>query len=273
MRLHGWKVVYDVHEDVYLDIAQKDYLGKIARRVFPYLFRTIEQAVIHPFGFHVVNAERAYKVRYPQGVEILNYPKQAEKNINNDRDDYNKINLIYTGVLVIDRGAFLFKELLNIDPNIHITVIGKCSHELRQKILNDCKSYKRQLSLFTTPEGMPFDDITTLYERGNWTAGLAVFPDTAFYRDKELTKFFEYIQYSIPVLSSNFPTWSSLIEDQNIGLCIDPKDISGSFPKALTLFRDSKKWCILRDNCKSISKKYSWESQQKKLIYLYKKIC
>lgn len=273
MRLRGWKVIYDVHEDVYLDISQKPYLGKIAQRILPPIFRMTEQTIIKVFKFHLITAEKSYKKRYPKGVEILNYPKQALSDDHNNRQDYQNINLLYTGVLVVDRGAIKFKEILQTSPNITITIVGKCPEQLKQKILEDCAPYRERLTIDTTPEGVSFDKIIKTYQQGNWAAGLAIFPDTEFYRDKELTKFFEYIQYSIPILASNFPTWLTLIEQQNIGLCINPDDIPQTLPSALQVFNDKKKWVQLRDNCRKVATQYSWESQQKKITTLYEKIC
>lgn len=273
MRLRGWKVVYDVHEDVYLDIAQKTYLSKFTRKLLPRTFRIIEQSIIRLFGFHLVIAEKAYKLRYSQGVEILNYPKQTHLRTHNIRHDFEEINLIYTGVLMMDRGAGKFKDILRTNPKITITIIGKCSEPLKQQILSDCAAYTKRITMKTTPDGMAFEEIIHIYQQGNWAAGLAVFPDTAFYRDKELTKFFEYIHYSIPILASNFPTWSSLIQTQKIGLCIDPDNIAETLASELDILLDEAKWTQLRDNCQKVAMQYSWESQQKELIKLYERIC
>lgn len=273
MRLKGWQVIYDVHEDYYLDIAQKPYLGKITQRVLPSVFRLIEQSFIKLFGFHLINAEKAYKLRYPKGVEILNYPKYTGKITYNQRNNYQKINLIYTGVMMINRGALKFKEILQTDPDIHITFVGKCADPLKQQILDDCSPYSERLKINATPEGVAFDQILSAYKQENWAAGLAVFPDTEFLRDKELTKFFEYIQYSIPILASDFPTWSSLIEGNRIGLCIDSDDIAGTLPKALKILRDNTKWEKIRRNCQQACQHYTWQSQQENLIQFYKKIC
>ncbi|MCE7896768.1 MAG: glycosyl transferase, partial [Gammaproteobacteria bacterium PRO8] len=52
---------------------------------------------------------------------------------------------------------------------------------------------------------MPFSEITKAYLEGGWRWGLALFPDTPHYRDKELTKFFEYMSFRIPIICSDFP--------------------------------------------------------------------
>ena len=46
-----------------------------------------------------------------------------------------------------------------------------------------------------------------------WTAGIAIFPFTEHYYEKELTKFFEYMVAGLPVVLSHFPTWRALVED------------------------------------------------------------
>ena len=60
-----------------------------------------------------------------------------------------------------------------------------------------------------------------------WTAGLALFPDTPHYREKELTKFFEYMAAGLPIICSDFPVWRELVERHRLGLCVDPEDHRG----------------------------------------------
>lgn len=273
MRLQGWKVIYDVHEDYYLSIAHKPYLGKWSQLLLPWAFRLIEQSFIKLFGFHLINAEKTYTSRYPKGVEILNYPKLLKISATNNRHDYQKINLIYAGVMMIGRGVFKFKEILQTDPDIHITIIGRCPKHLKQQILENCAPYIERLTMHTTPEGIAFEDIVSLYLQGDWAAGISIFSDIPNYRDTEPTKFFEYIQYSMSIIASNFPTWKKFVEGQEIGICIDPDDIPGTLPSALKILKNKQHWNTIRKNCQNVAVQYSWESQQEKLINLYKQIC
>lgn len=272
MRLRGWRVVYDVHEDYFLDIAHKPYLGKFARTLLPYIFRFVEQSFIRLFGFHLVNAEKVYKVRYPKGTEILNYPLSANSRNDNSREDFETINLIYTGVMQKGRGAFKLRQLLQADPRVHITIVGRCPDSLKQEILDDCSDYSDRLTMQTTPEGIAFDEIVKAYQQGHWAAGISVFSHIPNFVNTEPTKFFEYIQYSLPILASSFPKWQEFVEGQGIGLCIDPDDIAGSFPRALEALKDRGEWNTLKSNCQHVSGKYSWDSQQDELINLYKTI-
>ncbi len=274
LRLQGWKIVYDIHEDLYQDIAQKPYLGSIAQKVMPQLFRIIEKSIIIPFGFTQVIAEKTYRSRYPKATTLLNYPEKSHTPANNHRNNMQRINLLYSGVIQKNRGTNLLKPILQTDPAIHITLIGRCSNKLQQEIEQDCCDHRSQLTMITHPDGIPFREIIAAYRQGNWTAGMVIFPDTPLYKNKEPTKFFEYIQFSIPILASDFPLWRDFVGKQRIGLCINPNPeyIQSSLASALEIFRDRQQWESMRNNCKKLATQYSWESQQQKLIQLYKEI-
>src|SRR5438477_3719123 len=71
---------------------------------------------------------------------------------------------------------------------------------------------------------VPFARIRAAYEAGGWLCGLAVFPSTPHYVEKELTKFFEYMQAGLPIVCSTFPIWRALIAKEGTGLCVPPDE-------------------------------------------------
>ena len=89
-------------------------------------------------------AEKYYQSRFPKGKTILNYPilsNMSKTEKENNLKIVGNYNSIYTGNVSIDRGAFIFPELVKNIPNIHIYIVGKCSPEISEQILSK-RTYK-----------------------------------------------------------------------------------------------------------------------------------
>ena len=138
MRLTGWKIIYDVHEDNKLSFRQKKYLPIYLRYFFSRLAVFIE--VLAKKLFYIIIAEKIYKKRFPNSVMVLNYPVHNEKDNLNVRTNFKRINILYTGTVSEDRGALLFLDVLKNIPNAYLTVVGKCDERLKKIILKKNKT-------------------------------------------------------------------------------------------------------------------------------------
>lgn len=82
-------------------------------------------------------------------------------------------------------------------------------------------------------------------------------------------KLFSYIMAEIPILASAQPEYKKIVEENNVGVCVDP-DISGSFAKGLQqILLHPENFLPELINAKQ---KLNWEQEQKKLLELYKQI-
>src|SRR5699024_2123598 len=82
------------------------------------------------------------------------------------------------------------------------------------------------------------DEIDTMYVQENWLAGIAIFPPTAHYMKKELTKFFEYMNAGLPIICSNFPIWKKFIKTYQCGIAVDPAN-DDEIKQALETLREN----------------------------------
>jgi glycosyltransferase involved in cell wall biosynthesis len=271
LRLFGFDIVYDIHEDNKLGIQQKDYLPKIVRKPLALLVASVEK--VTGYLFNQVIAERCYKKRFPNAVSVLNYPKITEKLPELQKYNTDKIRLIYTGTLTKDRGAFRHVDIIKIIPHAELHFFGRCDN----KLLNEIKEYageeNNRIIYRVKPEGFSYQELDRYYLSGNWTAGLAVFPKTPHYYEKELTKFFEYMLYGIPIVCSNFPIWENIVCQNKVGRVVNPEkldDIVSIITEihANQFFRDT----IIINARNAVTTKYNWDSEFIKLLNLYKKI-
>jgi glycosyltransferase involved in cell wall biosynthesis len=264
------KVIYDVHEDYMTSIKQKKYIPFFFRWIFSIIFNYIEK--YRSKEMLKILAEKYYQMRFPDGYTILNYPILSEKT--EQRKEY-KLNIveenavIYTGNVSIDRGAFIFPELVKNIKNINVYIVGKCSPEISEQIFVIAENARDRIHI--DGDGfIPFEKILSYYKQRKWLAGLAIFPYSEHYYQKELTKFFEYMRYGIPIIASNFPVWKKLIEESECGICVNPsdyKEISQVFEYIINNPAKAKK--MGENGKKLIREKYNWEEESKKLIKIY----
>jgi glycosyltransferase involved in cell wall biosynthesis len=104
-------------------------------------------------------------------------------------------------------------------------------------------------------------------------AGLALFPDTEHYRRKLLTKIFEYMMAGIPVLCSNFPAWSALIQRIGCGIAVDPGNKSDVM-KAIEYLRGNPQEARImgQKGRQAVLSHYNWDKESTKLQALYQRL-
>ena len=130
-------------------------------------------------------------------------------------------------------------------------------------------------SLIIEGEGqsVPRQRLDELALNYHWLAGLAVFPKTDHYRRKELTKFFEYMQAGIPILCSDMPAWKRFVEEQGIGVTVDPEDPDDQRRKIQWLLDHPDERRVMGERGRHlVETQYNWQTQADKLVKLYNEL-
>src|SRR5699024_8874157 len=109
-----------------------------------------------------------------------------------------------------------------------------------------------------------------MYVQENWLAGIALFPPTAHYMKKELTKFFEYMNAGLPIICSNFPIWKTFVETHQCGIAVDPYN-EEEIKEALESLRKNPELAIQmgENGKKAVQEELNWKAEEKKLIHWY----
>lgn len=266
----GKKVIFDVHENIALQILDKEYIPKILRKLISKIYRRYEVKSLKKFDALVL-AEHSYKNYYKElnnKIEIiLNMPdvKPLEQFASEERD---KNEIFYIGGISNDRGFKVTIEALKLLKNKSIDFfmhyIGPYSIDLigsinLDKIENNIKLYGR-MSLY---EGLE-------YSR-NAKVGLSILKPIGNYTSSYSTKVFEYMALGLPVITSNFQLYKDVVEKYKCGICVDPlnpKDIAEAIEYIMTHPLEAKK--MGENGKKAVIQKYNWSIEEEKLFSVYK---
>jgi len=261
-------VVYDVHEDYSLALHQKADLPPWMRKSGRNLIGKIEQLLSAPF--QVVIAEDCYKKRFPQAKTILNYP-QLELLQKGDGFNPQSRRLLYTGNITIERGALNLARLVREVPDLEITMAGECKQPIARKLREEVGDAADRLNLIGEGRYIPFAELQALYTEKTWLAGIVLMSDSEHYREKQLTKFFEYMAAGLPIVASDFPAWKKLIQDQGLGFCVDPEDSQSVADVAAWLKSNPEEARAMGERGRELVRtRYSWEKEGERLISHYR---
>lgn len=261
-------VIYDIHEDYVTSIKQKDYMGESVRKLIAGGYKLMEQFFTKSMGLAL--AEKYYKDFYPDGVCILNYPMVNEKFMRHERSGPAVDKVIYTGNVSHVRGALYHAKLPKADPGLNVHFVGMCPSSLAEEMKDVAGEMHGNLNFEGIDSFVEKEDIEDKYLEQNWLAGVALFPPTAHYKKKELTKFFEYMNAELPVICSDFPVWKAFVEKYDCGIAVDPED-DAAIKDALDYLKHNPKRAsqMGRNGKKAVMEELNWQSQEKTLVRWY----
>lgn len=265
-------VIYDIHEDYVTSILQKDYLNTFMRRLMAKTYKFFERLFTRKMELSL--AEKYYYDLYHRGKWMLNYPTINRTFLEHQRENKPLANkLLYTGNVTIDRGALIHAKIPQINDEVSVHFIGKCSNDLANDMYATAQEAQDRLHIEGIDRFVEKEAIEEKYVSCNWLAGLALFPPTEHYKKKELTKFFEYMNAGLPIICSNFPIWKEFIEKYNCGISVDPYD-EQEINQAITYLQDHPTQAIqMGENGKqAVIEQLNWDVEEKKLISWYDKL-
>jgi glycosyltransferase involved in cell wall biosynthesis len=265
LQRRGKKVIYDVHEDLPKQILSKTYLNPLLRKIMSQLILVIEK-YISPRLSAIVTVTKSIQNRFSElnhnCYNINNYPKFEELGYKNGSIE-KRNEICYIGDITKIRGI---EELIDSIECIDLVLnlAGNFESESFKNRLMNKPGWKKVNYLgFINPKEAfnvmlrSFAGISTLYPEPN-------------YLNSQATKIYEYMYAGIPVVASNFPLWKELIDKNNCGICVDPKN-KVSVAEAISYLKDNPEIAkTMGENGKqAVIEVYSWKTEEKKLLDLY----
>jgi len=268
------KVVFDIHENVSESFKDNLWIPSYLKPIIPKVYSKIENILIKDFDA-VIIAEKSYRETYGERpIELLNYPISEGRDFK--KKNFNeKLKMVYIGGIWERRGIFqmlrLFNKLEKEGFDLSLSLVGPfVPKELKQSVENFVSENKLK-------------DKVVIYGRKTLTEvydiledchlGLSLMKNIKNYNKSLSTKIFDYMLSSIPYVVSNFKIYSDYTINSETGIAVDYNDEEDMYLKVKALLNDKSKLSLMSNNgfC-LVKEKWNWETQEKKLFALYKKL-
>jgi|18_taG_2_1085343.scaffolds.fasta_scaffold00010_10 glycosyltransferase involved in cell wall biosynthesis len=278
LKLFGYSVIYDVHEDNKNLVLDRDWIPKPFRSILSYSVCKLEKIAVEYLDA-VVTVTRYIRKSLGGNKEyiIQNYPLISESNfsgidLTENKNQRFKQNLLYVGGITSVRGI---NEIVT-----SLEIVNTNSDNKVKLLLAGLINEKKLESNLQTKKGWEFVDYRGWINReefAHWAsssfAGLVIFHPLANHINAQPNKLFEYMMHGIPVIASNFKLWKEIVIDNNCGILVDPESPQ-EIAEAISWFRnhpdEAKK--MGENGRNAILSKYNWKSEEEKLLRLYRSL-
>lgn len=268
------KVIFDMHENVLLDIKTKNYISPYIRKFIFILFSIIYKISRKKFDFFILAEDSYRKIMNNRNYKtIFNYP--ILKKIEPPQKKKFKYGMVYVGSITRDRGVWnmlrSFQIVQESIPESSLHLIGPIDEpalESEIKMWIAEHSLADKVCLYgRVPNERIFDIVK------HNSIGLCLLDPLIGFQESLPTKMFEYMLSSLPVVISDFKLWKQIVDDSGCGVALNPQNHIKVAEEIIKLFKDEVKMEELGKNgLNAVRSLYSWEQEEKKLLNIYKQI-
>ena len=270
----GYRVVYDVHEDLPRQVLTKYWLPAFARRPVSWIVSGIEWLAARVFDA-IVPATPKIAERFPpcKTALVQNFPILSELVVSEGIPYRERPpHFAYIGGATWIRGIH---EMVN--AMAYIGQPGKKDILLRLAGAFQPLTLQTEIEALAGWQRVEFlgwvNRMQVAEILGKVLAGMVLFLPAPNHMDAYPNKMFEYMSASLPVIVSDFPLWRRIVDGAGCGLLVNPQD-----PRAIA---DAMQWILDhpveaeamgKRGRLAVEKYYNWDSEAHKLVTLYKKL-
>lgn len=237
------------------------YEGAISHQV-DQIIVVVQAYKNHLIEKHRIPGEKITIVQNTVDIDIL-------KNVTQEKPPQNAFIISYIGSFGPHRGLDVviraMPEILSHIPVAKFIVAGKGKNQ------SELENLAKELNVSSSVEFLGWKEYSEIpYYFKN--AHVGVIP----HRASEHTDFavpnklFEYMYFSVPVVTSDRPSLKMIIEETNAGLVFKTDDPSDFAEKILRIYHNSEGYG--KNGYQAVMKKYNWNVDKEWLVNLYRTI-
>lgn len=263
------KVIYDCHENYSEEILYgKPWIALPFRHILANLVKVLEIFSVSFFDSVVVVVENQLKKfsKYNRNTILLRnlsiYLPQTEIE--------HQLNVLYTGTVSENYGSDnllkIANEIKKNNKNYIIYVFDKFDESIKREFITKIRENNLPICILDRFNRFQINQIMSL-----GCIGLSLEKDTINKRLAIPAKLFEYMSFGLPVIASNLPNNSQILNLSKSGILVDPENFMEFYEKIEYLMENPEELNRLKQNgFKAVCNEFSWQSEEKKLLDLYR---
>jgi len=276
---HLPKVIYDIHEpypENIIDYRQTRGLGTIVKKLYAAHIKSWEHQCARIYDLIIVTEENVYK-RFTaflpkEKVQIIYNYTNLDNPVKKGDIEKKEFDAIYTGGITLVRGAFKILEAISIlkkkRDNVRILFLGSYfPNDLKDQMHWYIKENKLESNILLL-DAVPYNKVAAFYQKSK--IGLGIFLPIKTHKIILQIKLFEYMNFGLPIVGSNFGHIRNIIEKDQVGIAINPEDPNEIADAMDSILSNEELYKTLSENGRTaVEKKYRWEFMEEKLILIY----
>lgn len=266
------RVIYDAHEDVSVQILSKPYIPRVLRRLVSVLFRLVENQIIKRFDVVVAatpSIAKKLQTRHTKAVVVRNLPllSEASKTLSSHRATGTP-SVCYVGGITRTRGAEVMVRAMSlVRSDAVLKLAGSFQERGLRDTLQTLPGWNRVKELGRVDRNGVYDLMSKSF------VGLVTLQPTRNYIESLPVKLFEYMNASLPVVSSDFPYLRSIIENADCGICVDPMS-PAAIAKAIDYLIDhpARAREMGSNGKRAVIEALNWGKEKRAIVALYQQL-
>ncbi|HRY83477.1 MAG TPA: glycosyltransferase family 4 protein [Candidatus Cloacimonadota bacterium] len=217
LRCMGKSVIYDVHDNLPLQIMGKHYIHISLRQIMAAGVRTLE-SLFSPMMTAIVTADRNKEARFKHYHRLVrtvhNYPILEELELIDSSKRQPK-TICYVGGITKIRGIMQLLDAI-VDLDVKLILAGAFEPKALE---SEARAHPGWIKVdyrgFQDRQGIA----GVLSES---SVGMVTLLPNENYLDSLPIKMFEYMSAAMPVIASDFEQWRQIVDRYDCGICVDP---------------------------------------------------
>jgi glycosyltransferase involved in cell wall biosynthesis len=275
LRLHGKKIIWDVHEHYPNSILDKYYIPKPFRRLVSKSFDLFERAVVRFFDYVIYTTPfvgQRYQTMKVRSGPIENYPiiRLSETF---QREPQKKI--VYLGGMARIRGLVevveAFALVVGKHPEWELCLVGLSRPASFEQELRDLAEKLGIAAHVNFVAWVPYEEKERLSSQA--AMGVITYLPCSNNTSCLPNKLFDYMLVGLPVVASDFPLYREVVEPNHCGLTVDPtrpEAIARAMEYLIEHPHEAKQ--MGANGRRAVLERYNWEKESRKLLQIYKAV-
>jgi glycosyltransferase involved in cell wall biosynthesis len=268
-------VIYDVHEYYSENILTKQWIPALLRRPISKIVDRGEKMIAKRLaGVITVNQhmEDLFKGLNKNTIIAHNYPFRSFVERLNDKPLADSFTVIYVGSVSKDRGYRIMVNAMQIvkekEPRARCNIVGSLNRAgLQRDFLSEEDILLRNGGIELVGR-VPYGEIPRFLLESS-IGWFPLFPTLNYLKSTPI-KLFEYMAARLPIVASDMGSIRGIIEDNNCGLLVNPRNSKAHAEAILYFFEHPEEARRMGENGRrAVLEKYNWENEEKELLKLY----
>ena len=273
LRLRGFKVIFDVHENISDDFRSKTYLPRLLRPIVAWTYQISERFLTR--GMPTVHVLNSIAARYLGRKIVLRNLPNRQAPFTPGRSDPACPRLVYIGAITRDRCApemvRVAGELRRRGQAVQLWLIGPVTEPGLDEELRRLIADENVADSVVITGNLPREQ--ALAEMAKASIGLCLFAPVPNNLNSLPTKICEYMQAGLPVVASHFECWREYLIDTGSGVQVDPLDVSAIASAVQSLLADPQKMAAMGEaGSRAVQAELCWENEEPKLLDFYRNL-